>query len=531
MQPSLRRAVARRSIAVASGKGGVGKSTTAVNLALLYAKTGRRVGLIDLDPLSNIATIMDVDPKRLEEARGQTDGETVPPAANCVELARNVDLLFPRPKLERGASVRLQRALFDEHAERIATDYDLLLFDMPAGISHDENLAFLPYIGHVLIVTNTTPTSHVSAGGYVRVALEIAPEISVYFWHNRYDDAAAASFHPYDVVGNYNRLVDEDLRIDPAAAKRFRHVAFVPEDASLNLLQQTLSVEAHLYGRMLDSLQTFYRQLVNGVRVPSNWTEQQSGWESLRFLLARHPEWSDAAEALSTIIDIGGETAAIAEPDRDLFVATFFEQPLRRPIARAISATESAAETAGSRDRLFSGADAGLYGATADRAVKVCLDAVLRQSELSSFQRNMAGLLFAYFAILRISRHRRVRTMIAGLIPRRTEDGRMIRNRRMQIHNLVARNDEYHQRYFALIRRLYPVLVTQMSRMVETFSWQRLLFRNRDGSVNKNAYLKLLTHVIHDSLHAGLGIHIGFKYNIAGSAIAKGAKELARCMK
>ena len=52
----------RYALAVASGKGGVGKSTTAVNLAISFAQRGLQVGLLDADIYGpNIPTMMGVD--------------------------------------------------------------------------------------------------------------------------------------------------------------------------------------------------------------------------------------------------------------------------------------------------------------------------------------------------------------------------------------------------------------------------------------------------------------------------------------
>lgn len=137
-------------IAVASGKGGVGKSTVSVNLAVGLARLGARVGLFDSDVYGpNVPRMIAPD-----EAPRVTEGETIPPQKFGVKLI-SMDFFLDEddPVIWRGPMVQKMLTRLWEDVVWGSTDY--LVVDLPPGTG-DAQLSLLqslPVTGAVIVTT------------------------------------------------------------------------------------------------------------------------------------------------------------------------------------------------------------------------------------------------------------------------------------------------------------------------------------------------------------------------------------------
>ncbi len=118
----------RNAIAVASGKGGVGKSTVAVNLAVVLARSGARVGLLDADIYGpNVPTMMGV-----ERLPGQDSDKLKPAEAYGVKLMSIGFLVKPdQPLIWRGPMLHSAIRQFLTDVDWGELDY--LIVDLPPG--------------------------------------------------------------------------------------------------------------------------------------------------------------------------------------------------------------------------------------------------------------------------------------------------------------------------------------------------------------------------------------------------------------
>jgi ATP-binding protein involved in chromosome partitioning len=138
-------------VAVASGKGGVGKSTTAVNLALALAAEGARVGVLDADIYGpSIPMMMGISGKP-ESA----DGKTMEPLENYGVQVMSIGFLVAQDEAMIWRGPMATQALEQLLRQTNWQDLDYLIVDMPPGTG-DIQLTLsqrVPMTGAVIVTT------------------------------------------------------------------------------------------------------------------------------------------------------------------------------------------------------------------------------------------------------------------------------------------------------------------------------------------------------------------------------------------
>ena len=146
----------KQVIAVSSGKGGVGKSTVAVNLACALAQQGLRVGLLDADIYGPNAPTMLGVADRTPEVEGEGESQRLTPIESCGLAMVSMGLLIgpDQPVIWRGPMLNgiIRQFLYQvDWGER-----DVLVVDLPPGTG-DAQLSLAQAVPMAGVVVVTTP--------------------------------------------------------------------------------------------------------------------------------------------------------------------------------------------------------------------------------------------------------------------------------------------------------------------------------------------------------------------------------------
>jgi flagellar biosynthesis protein FlhG len=154
-------------IAVASGKGGVGKSNFTVNVAIELSKMGNRVMILDADlGLANVDILLGINPKYnlVHVLRGEKDIKDI-----ITETEFGIKVIASGSGVKELVNLsNQQRADFIEKISELEDMVDVLLIDTGAGISKN-TLSFIYASDYSIVITTPEPTSLMDAYGLIKV--------------------------------------------------------------------------------------------------------------------------------------------------------------------------------------------------------------------------------------------------------------------------------------------------------------------------------------------------------------------------
>ena len=197
------------ALAISSGKGGVGKSTVAVNLAILLSRMGRKVALLDADMgTANADVLCNVMPVHTlaHVVAGRREIEDI-----VVQAPGGFSLIPGASGLAQMAALGMEeRARLVDQFARLEKAYDVLLIDTGAGIGPTV-LSLVTAADRVLIVTTPDPTAITDAYAVIKTAYRQRPGLDVRLLVNQAADQDEAR-QVYTRVANVCRkFLDLDV--------------------------------------------------------------------------------------------------------------------------------------------------------------------------------------------------------------------------------------------------------------------------------------------------------------------------------
>ncbi|AEF94627.1 Cobyrinic acid ac-diamide synthase [Desulfotomaculum nigrificans CO-1-SRB] len=207
-----------RVIAVASGKGGVGKTNLVVNLAVELRRRGKRVAIFDADlGMANAEVLLGIVPQYTMYDflfKGKSIKDIMVCAEQGIYVISGGSGFLELANLDSRSRQRLSQCL-----QELEDDFDYILVDTGAGISKTV-LGFVAAADEVIVVITPEPTSLTDAYGLIKIL---------------------AKYHVHDeIMVTVNRAADEKeaqrtfKRLELTASRflqiKLINLGFIPED-------------------------------------------------------------------------------------------------------------------------------------------------------------------------------------------------------------------------------------------------------------------------------------------------------------
>lgn len=241
-----------RIITVASGKGGVGKTNMSVNMALAYARLGKKVVVMDADlGLANVNVMVKMIPKyslyhvirkqkTMKEILVETEyGITIVPGASGFSKIANLS--------------EDERHNFIDELNTLQ-DADIIIIDTSAGV-HSNVLDFIAAADDVVIITTPEPTAITDAYGLIKIiateidSLNMGLKLVVNSVHS-YAEAKTVSDRMTSIAGQFLNLkleylgcVFADNAVQQAVLKQKPFMVEAPKSKAAHCVQ-------HIVGRL-----------------------------------------------------------------------------------------------------------------------------------------------------------------------------------------------------------------------------------------------------------------------------------------